>query len=163
MLTTGPALGTITSRGTLNRRSPSSRPHISTSFVIGIAFVVGLVSFLATELMHYLLIPDLGRHQERLVAEALSAFIVSCLTAKLANVARRQHRLAVTSLQTIAEMNHHIRNALTSISLSAQITDNKQLIRVIYEGVDRIDWTLREILPRVMPLREDYRHGSRFF
>jgi signal transduction histidine kinase len=113
--------------------------------------------------MHYVLVPDLGRHQERLLAEGLSAFIVSCLIAKLANINRRQQRLTMARMQVIAEMNHHIRNALTSISLSAHVTENQQLIRVISEGVERIDWALREILPREIPLREEQQDRLGYF
>ena len=135
----------------------------SRRFVLGTALAVGVLSFLATELMHYLLVPDLGRHQERLLAESLSAFIVSCLIAKLASTAQQKHRLTMARMQVIAEMNHHIRNALTPISLSAEITDNQQRIRVISEGVDRIDWALREILPRELPLREEQRERLGYF
>lgn len=126
-------------------------------FVVGVALGVGLVSFLATELMHYLLVPDLGRHEERLLAEGLSAFVLTCLIAKLAHIARQQHRQTVARMQVIAEMNHHIRNALTPVSLSLDATDNQQLNRVISEAVDRIEWALREILPRETPLREEGR------
>ncbi|HYL94943.1 MAG TPA: hypothetical protein VET69_03975 [Terriglobales bacterium] len=49
-------------------------------------------------------------------------------------------------LQVIAELNHHVRNAL--ISLSAYITRDEEAIGRIMKGVDRIDWALREILPR---------------
>lgn len=137
---------------------PSSR-----GFVLGSAFGVGIASFLATELMHYALVPDLGRHQERLLAEALSALVVGCLIAKLASIARQQHQLTVARIQVIAEMNHHIRNALTPIFLSTHVTDNQQRIRVISEGVDRIDWALREILPREIPLREEQRETLGYF
>jgi hypothetical protein len=113
--------------------------------------------------MHYLLVPDLGRNQERLVAEGLSAFIVSCLIAKLAHIARVQQQRTVARMQVIAEMNHHIRNALTPISLSSHVTDNQQRIRVISEGVDRIDWALREILPREVPLAEEQRERLGYF
>ncbi len=47
-----------------SRMEPNSR-----RFVLGVALGVGLVSFLATEFLHYWLVPDLGRHQERLLAE----------------------------------------------------------------------------------------------
>lgn len=77
-------------------------------FVFGGALGVGVASFLITELMHYVLVPDLGRHQERVLAEGLSAFIVSCLIAKMANVARQQPRLTVARMQVIEQMNHHI-------------------------------------------------------
>ena len=144
------------------RRSTWFEPT-SRRLVLGAALGVGLVSFLATELMHYLLVPDLGRHHERLLAEGLSAFVVTCLIGKLANITRQQRRLTMARMQVIAEMNHHIRNALTPISLSTYITENQQLIRVISEGVDRIDWALREILPREMPLGEEQRHGLGYF
>jgi signal transduction histidine kinase len=141
------------------KRSPIESP--SWRIVLAAALGVGLVSFLATELMHYWLVPDLGRNHERLLAEALSALIVACLVAKLAHMAREQHRATVARMQVIAEMNHHIRNALAPISLSVDAIENQQLIGIISDGVDRIDWALREILPREMPLpdQERYRAG----
>jgi len=113
--------------------------------------------------MHYWLVPDLGRHEERLLAEVLSALVVSCLVAKLASLSRQRHRLMVARMQVIAEMNHHIRNALAPISLSADITENRQLIHAISEGVERIEWALREILPREMPLPEEQRDKLGYF
>jgi len=47
----------------------------------------------------------------------------------------------------IAELNHHIRNALETISLSAYTTQNRQAMEIISGAVKRIDWALREILP----------------
>ncbi|MGA9528930.1 MAG: hypothetical protein WBS24_12520 [Terriglobales bacterium] len=127
-------------------------------YVLAAAIGVGAVSFLATELMHYWLVPDLGRRRERLLAEILSAIIVSCLVGKLAQMARRQHRLTIARMQVIAEVNHHIRNALAPISLSMDAMENQQLIQIISDGVDRIDWALREILPRETPLAEQERY-----
>jgi hypothetical protein len=132
--------------------------------VFGIAVVVGVVSFLATELMHRWLVPDLGRNRERLLAEAFSALIVTCLVAKLAHMAREQHHATVARMQVIAEMNHHIRNALAPIALSVDAIENQLLIRIISDGVDRIDWALREILPREKPLlKEEEYTASAFF
>lgn len=131
--------------------------------ILGVALGIGVVSFLATELMHYLLVPDLGRSRERFLAEGFSAFIVTCLIVKLAQISRRQYQLTAARMQVIAEMNHHIRNALTAISLSADVTEDQHLIRVISGGVDRIDWALREILPREIPLREEQRHRLGYF
>ncbi len=167
-------LMTRSSAQTLTRPSPSRPWELpdrersrmepnSGRFVLGVALAVGLVSFLATELLHYWLVPDLGRHQERLLAEGLSALVVSCLVAKLASVTRQRHRLTVARMQVIAEMNHHIRNALAPISLSVDTIENQQLIRAISDGVDRIDWALREILPREMPLPEEQRDKLGYF
>jgi hypothetical protein len=132
--------------------------------VLGIACSVGAVSLIATELMHFWLVPDLGRNRERLLAEAFSALIVTGLVARLAHMAHEQHRVTVARIQVIDEMNHHIRNALAPIALSMEAIENQQLIRIISDGVDRIDWALREILPREKPfLKEERYAGSVFF
>ncbi len=145
---------------------PARRPRMeptSRRFGLGAAIGVGVASFLVTELMHYLLVADIGRYQERLLAEGLSAFVVSCLTAKLIRISRERHRLTMARMQVIAEMNHHIRNALAPISLSVDATENQQLMHAILQGVDRIDWALKEILPRESPLREEQRQGLGYF
>ena len=162
MLMNGPGSRTISPACTSRPGVFAARPGTwfeptSRRFVVVAAVGVGLVSFLATELMHYLLVPDLGRHHERLLAEGLSAVVVTCLIAKLANITRQQRRLTMARMQVIAEMNHHIRNALTPVSLSVDGIENQQLTCVISEAVNRIEWTLREILPRETPLQEEHR------
>jgi hypothetical protein len=132
-------------------------------YVVLAAVGVGAVSFLATELMHYILVPDIGRSDERLLAEGISALVVSLLTAKLVQVTRERHRLTVARMQVIAEMNHHIRNALSPVSLSLEDAKNQQLKRVMSDAVDRIDWALREILPREIPLGVEQRNKLGYF
>jgi signal transduction histidine kinase len=46
-----------------------------------------------------------------------------------------------------ADMNHHIRNALTVIKYSAHSENQAERIRMTDEAVDRIESTLRELLP----------------
>jgi hypothetical protein len=140
----------------------SSQPS-SWQFVMFAALAVGIVSFLVTELMHSILVPDIGRSPERLLAEGFSAVVVSLLAAKLIQVTRQRHQLLLARMQVIAEMNHHIRNALSPLSLSLDETENQQLKTVIGEAVDRIDWALREILPREAPLGEQQRNELGYF
>jgi signal transduction histidine kinase len=120
-----------------------------------VSVVVGLVSFLVTELMHGLLVADLGRHWERLLAESVSAVVVAGLTAGLMNLANQRQQAALLRMQVISEMNHHIRNALGAISLTTDSIPNQQSVRVISESVDRIEWTLREVLLRTKPISEE--------
>lgn len=124
----------------------ASRPRVITLF-LGVA----LVSFVVTEVMHLLLVPDLGRHWERLLAEGISALVVALLTTRLVHAANREREAALLRMQVISEMNHHIRNALTAICLTAESIANQQSIGVISENVDRIEWSLREILLRRKP------------
>ncbi len=107
-----------------------------------------VATFLVTELMHYILVPDLGPYRERIMAEGGSALILGLLAAKLLHNAYNARQQALARLQVIAALNHHVRNALEVISLSAYITHDEEAIRRITEGVNRIDWALREILPQ---------------
>jgi signal transduction histidine kinase len=123
--------------------------------VIVVSVVVGLVSFRVTELMHRFLVADLGRHWERLLAEGVSAVVVAGLTAGVMDAAnQRQGRLRLLRMQVISEMNHHIRNALGAISLTTDSIQNHKCVRVISDSVDRIEWTLREVLLRRKPISE---------
>jgi signal transduction histidine kinase len=151
----------------LSRGRSSSQPRsadpTSWRFIAVAALSVGAVSFLATELLRYLLVRDLGRFRERMLAEGLTALLLSCLTAKLVQTMRERQRLNVARMQVIAEMNHHIRNALSPVSLSLDATENQQLKLVISQAVDQIDWALREILPREIPLAAEQRHKLGYF
>jgi len=122
--------------------------------VIGASVLVGLVSFLVTEFMHRLLVADLGRHWERVLAEGVSAVVVAALTAGIMNLANQRQQAALLRMQVISEMNHHIRNALAAISLTTDSIQNQQCVRVISESVDRIEWTLREVLLQNKPISE---------
>jgi hypothetical protein len=135
----------------------------SWQFVMFAGLGIGIVSFLATELMHSILVPDIGRSPERLLAEGFSALVVALLAAKLIQVTRERHQMLLARMQVIAEMNHHIRNALSPLSLSLDDTENQQLKNLASEAVDRIDWALREILPRETPLGEQQRHALGYF
>ena len=94
---------------------------------------VGLACFTITEVMHYLLVPDIGRRKERWLAEAVSAFLLSVLVATVAAVVHRQYQVMLARAQVISEMNHHIRNALMAISASAYLSQNQECIRMISE------------------------------
>jgi len=65
---------------------------------------------------------------------------------------RRQHYALI-----IAELNHHVRNALQVIVYRADVAIHGMAeLDDIFNAVDRIDWALREILPRgAMPISDD--------
>jgi hypothetical protein len=131
----------------------SARPITGFWFVF-VSLGVGLISFLATEFMHYLLVPDIGGKWERILAEAVSSALVALLTARLIVNMNERRQAALLRMQVISEMNHHIRNALAAICLSTDAIHNQQCIRVISESVERVEWALREVLPRERPLKQ---------
>ncbi|MGO9088696.1 MAG: hypothetical protein ACLQBK_26115 [Candidatus Sulfotelmatobacter sp.] len=121
------------------------------------------MSFVATEVMHYVLVPDLGRRWERWLAEGVSAIVVAFLTGQLLRSAHRQREATLLRMQVISEMNHHVRNALAAIILTAESGQNQQSLQVIAESVGRIEWALREILLRRKPLQEQLLNQERYF
>jgi hypothetical protein len=137
----------VTNNDKLTKWAPTLRVQV-------ISAAVGLASFLVTEFMHYLLVPNIGRRWERLLAEGVSAVVVALLTAELMHAANQRREATLLRMQVISEMNHHIRNALAVISLSTSSIENQNCIQVISESVDRIEWALREILLRQKPLPE---------
>jgi hypothetical protein len=60
---------------------------------------------------------------------------------------RHQHKLVLEKMRVIAEMNHHVRNALQPIMYSPYLKEQAEQIRTIQEGTRRIEWALREVLP----------------
>jgi hypothetical protein len=50
-------------------------------------------------------------------------------------------------MRVIADMNHHVRNALQPILYSPFLQEQAEQVRTIQEGIRRIEWALREVLP----------------
>lgn len=51
-------------------------------------------------------------------------------------------------LQKIADMNHHVRNALVVVQFYGTQRGDRFATEAVAEAVKRIEWTLREVLPR---------------
>ncbi|HET9281601.1 MAG TPA: hypothetical protein VFR24_06530 [Candidatus Angelobacter sp.] len=58
-----------------------------------------------------------------------------------------QHKTILRQMRVIAEMNHHVRNALQPILYSPYVNEQAEQIRIIQESTKRIQWALREVLP----------------
>jgi hypothetical protein len=50
-------------------------------------------------------------------------------------------------LQIVAEMNHHIRNALQVINYVSLAQTHAESVELIRDSAERIEWALREVLP----------------
>ena len=60
---------------------------------------------------------------------------------------RQRQQYVECRLRVIAEMNHHIRNALQVITFYSRKGQKQEL--GIVEAVERIQWALREVLPQL--------------
>ena len=81
------------------------------------------------------------------VRESLDDIIIGVLVALVVFAyEQRRYRAILEKVRMISAMNHHVRNALQSISFAPYTEQDKQ-IRMIGDSVNRIEWALREILP----------------
>jgi signal transduction histidine kinase len=83
------------------------------------------------------------------VSDSLAALIAGALVFRLLQYERVRRRQLRKRLEIIAEMNHHVRNALQVISLSTYSSADQRELAAIKESVNRIQWALREILPKL--------------
>jgi hypothetical protein len=113
----------------------------------GWGLLVFLLSVGAQWLVYEKVLHDAGGM--RLISPAIAAIVAALLALRLHVMERDRARATVRALQTIADMNHHIRNALQVISYESYTSaESNQHIR---EAVNKIEWTLREVLPGFRP------------
>ncbi len=113
--------------------------------------VIVLVSFVGYLLDRLLVSEGVSRSYMMVLSNTLTGVVAGGLFLYMARH-ERAHREAVRErVKTIAELNHHIRNALQVIKLcgaqAESSLDGKQL-QLIKESADRIEWALREVLPK---------------
>lgn len=112
-------------------------------FTLGFAALVFITSFSFNVLL-------VREHESRRAIFALSDLLTSLLIGALFFLYGRARRKQLARrLETIALMNHHIRNALQVISASTYFPDRAREVGAIEDSVNRIQWALREILPKL--------------
>ena len=85
-----------------------------------------------------------------IVSNGLTGLFAGVLVFQLAREEKASRELMRERMKTIAELNHHIRNALQVIKfLGGQRSGLDALqLQLINDSVERIEWALREVLPR---------------
>jgi hypothetical protein len=113
-----------------------------------VAFIVSVLGFI---LDHVLVKEGLPRFDMLIISNGLTGIFAGGLLYQLAREEKASRELVRARIKTIAELNHHIRNALQVIKFlgGQQRTglDAMQL-QLINDSVDRIEWALREVLPK---------------
>jgi hypothetical protein len=113
--------------------------------------VVVIVSAMGFLLDMLLSREGMSRPDLLLISNSLTGAIAGGLFFQMAKQEKASRELVRERMNTVAELNHHIRNALQVIKFwgAQQRTgpDAKQL-ELINDSVDRIEWALREVLPK---------------
>ncbi len=114
-----------------------------------VAFLAGFLVFVAGGVLDWLVSRQLLHTKMMMVGGVLVAVFIGSLVFKVLSDAHERHKALLNRLQRIADINHHVRNALQVIAYHARF-DQEQSERVIQEinsAVTRIEWVLREVLP----------------
>jgi len=113
--------------------------------------VVVIVSLTGLILDRLLIKEGLPRLDMMIFSNSLTGLFAGGLFWQMSREAKAHRDLVAERMKTIAELNHHIRNALQVIKFlggkSRTGLDDVQL-QLINDSVDRIEWALREVLPR---------------
>jgi predicted PurR-regulated permease PerM len=111
------------------------------------AAIIGLIVFLSGSTLQSRLLNGRVKNPLMLLlaANATSGLLAGLLALKLINSSIDNRNEIRQRLEMVAEMNHHIRNALQVIELSAHSTQNENAIASITEAVNRIERVLREL------------------
>lgn len=113
--------------------------------------VVVIVSAIGIILDRLLLKEGLPRLDMLIFSNGLTGLFAGGLFFQMAREEKASRELVAERMKTIAELNHHIRNALQVIKfLGAQNRSglDEMQLQLINDSVNRIEWALREVLPR---------------
>ena len=114
-------------------------------FVALLALAVGFLAVAASFGFDWMTYGAIRRVYASDLLEATVAAVFSG-AALLKLQARRRELL--TRMQIVEDVNHHVRNALASVVLSASLREDEELNALVKDACERIDWVLNDVLPQ---------------
>ncbi len=111
-------------------------------------FLIVIIVAAAAALFDRLLLREgVPRFDLMTASNLLTGIVAGALFSQIIQRERERRAILRHRLQIIADMNHHIRNALQVISFFAYKEQDQKTLEMVRNSVDRIQWALREILP----------------
>jgi len=83
------------------------------------------------------------------LSDGVTSLAIGLLAFQLIRMHQERRAKLRRRVEVIADMNHHVRNALQVISLSTHGKESEEEIAAIRESMSRIQWALRELLPKI--------------
>jgi hypothetical protein len=127
---------------------------------ISLAVLCGLVVTLIAMGVHVATVPhDVGFRNIVIgdLVAGLTAIIV-CLAIQLRQE-EVHYRTAMERATIVAELNHHVRNAVFPLCLAVQKSGNEEAIKTSNDAVDRINIALKDATADAISGRVDYQHA----
>ena len=133
----------------------STPAHIRICAVI-FGLLICLISVAADSALHWF---GFGQVATVAVSDGVAGTFAAFFVIRLMDERLHRRRRVEERLRLIADLNHHIRNALSTIQLTCYVAGNQQAIEAVDESIRRIDWALREVLQQ-QPSRKPPRSES---
>jgi hypothetical protein len=123
-------------------RSPGCHTFLDARVFISallLGLMIGVCGFGLDYLVH---------HASSIHASDLYTCIVASVLSYLVLAYEKRRRMILARrMEIAAEVNHHIRNALTAIVFSASVENDPSLQLILKDATERIDWVLTTVLP----------------
>ncbi len=110
----------------------------------GVCLLVAVVGFIFDRV---LVTEGVPRTDILIESNLLTGIVAAVFYAYFSHYETERRKLVQQRLRTIADMNHHIRNALQIITYAASAQKRDDSVELIRSSVERIEWSLREVLP----------------
>ncbi len=122
------------------------------------AIVAGVLVWLVSSLANVALIP---LDRTMMVRQILANFIGGLITTIVALALQLQseqvhYRAALQRAAIVAELNHHVRNAVFPLCVAVQKTGNVEAARMAEDAVERINIALRDATADALARTVDY-------
>jgi hypothetical protein len=116
-----------------------------------IAVLIGVLSIVANVAMDWAIH---GVVRRVLPSDIMDAAAAGVLCGFVLIRMQSHRRSLILRMQVIEDVNHHVRNALECITLSAALCSDQELDAKVTDAYDRIDWVLNDVLPQTINGRD---------
>lgn len=137
-------------------RKPSSGAKISLSVLCGI-----IVTVIATAVHVATLPTDRGLLLHAGIGDLIAGLtaVIFCLAIQLRQE-EIHYKTAMERAAIVAELNHHVRNAVFPLCLAVQKAGDPDSVKTANDAVDRINLALRDATTDALSGRTDYSEAS---
>ena len=129
------------------------RPTTRLLFCLAVGGIAGSLGLALDILLLRRGMPRLGI---LLLSNLITGALAGTLLLHLKIWQQEKRRVLRDRLSTIADMNHHVRNALAVVAYYGTEGANANRAQLVSQAVKRIEWALREVLPRGSNIRHGY-------
>ena len=127
---------------------------------LGIALLCGTVVFAVSAIVDLAVVPWPWEHSvlvHQLIGDFIAALVATMLTLALQLKYEEMHyRFAMERAAIVAELNHHVRNAVFPLCLAVQRIGDADSLRVSADAIDRINIALKDAAADAFSRKVEY-------